>query len=721
MTRWKIGWVMLLFLACLVLMSGIAEARNPYLSKWNKNLTGWQPQGETWIDTSPEIAVNGTTVHALWFSRKSDNAETRVCYRRSVDGGQTFSPKIILYRVKPGNYLYYYKPSFKHLAVDGNSVHIAFSRYFPASGSRSWYFNLLYFRSTDNGATFEPVREVFQGTDGWYLNDNKIAAHSGKVTLGFSYYACDHSKNCVRLLNSDDGGATFKKKVVTNIDQFERSLQDLTRVGDRVYFLHYRITEPYNNGDFQAILGCASSTDGGKTFKKKQMTTKAVNGKFLSYVLHDKHYSPNIAVAGSNVYVVWTQNNTAYDSDDIALYCRRSNDQGLTWSAAKRLAISPIAGGKLNIGQETVAAKGNYVYVVFSLDNKRIFLKRSSNNGKNFHALKELTAPPGTICSDHGWWPLVQTDPSDESGKKVHVLWKGATYRYSANGGITFTKPCWLYPAWTGNVIKGLQMAIGKGKTVHYVMQAKFNTPKYGWGDEDIFYRVYNPIPPAPGANHALKLWSNSNTSRYDNMTVPHTWYINPKTKLTAELWVRPISGGVTTGTTSKIRPIFTKRDKLWPFAYALSTWNYQGVRQAAAMITTTKGHYWLHPSDKDVGRVPNYQWVHLAMTYNANVLVDNFKLYKNGELIASTTAEGKIKSSMAPLIVGYFGRWKLDELRIWNRALTEAEIKANMNKPLVGNEAGLQAYYNFDQTTKDLTGHGNNGVLMYREAYVPK
>jgi hypothetical protein len=37
----------------------------------------------------------------------------------------------------------------------------------------------------------------------------------------------------------------------------------------------------------------------------------------------------------------------------------------------------------------------------------------------------------------------------------------------------------------------------------------------------------------------------------------------------------------------------------------------------------------------------------------------------------------------------------------------------------LQGNEPGLAAYYNFNNTTKDISGNGNDGYLMYKEEFV--
>jgi len=41
----------------------------------------------------------------------------------------------------------------------------------------------------------------------------------------------------------------------------------------------------------------------------------------------------------------------------------------------------------------------------------------------------------------------------------------------------------------------------------------------------------------------------------------------------------------------------------------------------------------------------------------------------------------------------------QIDEFRVWNVARTQTQIQSNLHKTLVGNEANLVAYYNFDQT----------------------
>lgn len=57
-----------------------------------------------------------------------------------------------------------------------------------------------------------------------------------------------------------------------------------------------------------------------------------------------------------------------------------------------------------------------------------------------------------------------------------------------------------------------------------------------------------------------------------------------------------------------------------------------------------------------------------------------------------------------------------IDEVKVWNRALSSCEVSATYKVPFTGKEQGLLAYYSFDETTgttlTDLAG-ANNGTLM--------
>ena len=88
--------------------------------------------------------------------------------------------------------------------------------------------------------------------------------------------------------------------------------------------------------------------------------------------------------------------------------------------------------------------------------------------------------------------------------------------------------------------------------------------------------------------------------------------------------------------------------------------------------------------------QVPLSVWTHLAATYNNS----NLNLYVNGNLVRSVATSGALLTSTGVLRIGGNSVWGeffqgiIDEIRIYNRALTQAEIQADMNTPVGGTPA---------------------------------
>ncbi len=114
---------------------------------------------------------------------------------------------------------------------------------------------------------------------------------------------------------------------------------------------------------------------------------------------------------------------------------------------------------------------------------------------------------------------------------------------------------------------------------------------------------------------------------------------------------------------------------------------------------------------------------IHIAISYSSA----GVKIYYNGILQPGQYVTGSycsaLKNSTEPLLIGVYrylnetlGAYYdglLDELRIWGRVLTPAEILANYQEPLIGNETDLRLYYKFDEA---ILGNGNT-VINYATA----
>jgi VCBS repeat-containing protein len=119
--------------------------------------------------------------------------------------------------------------------------------------------------------------------------------------------------------------------------------------------------------------------------------------------------------------------------------------------------------------------------------------------------------------------------------------------------------------------------------------------------------------------------------------------------------------------------------------------------------------------------------WHHVAVTYDGT----NERFYLDGVLQGSRVV-GQVayapnyKYSLGVGRTTYWpddnGTWypfngSLDEVRVWNRARSAAEIASSWNKSLGAGEAGLLAYYRFDETSAatafDYSGNGRHGTFM--------
>ena len=119
--------------------------------------------------------------------------------------------------------------------------------------------------------------------------------------------------------------------------------------------------------------------------------------------------------------------------------------------------------------------------------------------------------------------------------------------------------------------------------------------------------------------------------------------------------------------------------------------------------------------------------WHHVAATKNAGTI----SVYVDGVFEASLAGfADNIIPIYSTMGAGYINNhWQgnksgtLDELSVWSTALTESEIAAYMASGLVGTEANLIAYYNFDNPA--VTPGGDNttvtgNVILVNNAVPP-
>ncbi len=117
-----------------------------------------------------------------------------------------------------------------------------------------------------------------------------------------------------------------------------------------------------------------------------------------------------------------------------------------------------------------------------------------------------------------------------------------------------------------------------------------------------------------------------------------------------------------------------------------------------------------------------NGSWHHIAMTWKRNT-TNGFVSYLDGVLVDQRNSVNVALPAMSTCVfIGSFNggseftNGQIAEVRIWNKARTQAELQANMNKRLTGKEANLVAYFPLNKVESgkvlDLVS-GNSGTVV--------
>jgi concanavalin A-like lectin/glucanase superfamily protein/Big-like domain-containing protein/putative Ig domain-containing protein len=186
-------------------------------------------------------------------------------------------------------------------------------------------------------------------------------------------------------------------------------------------------------------------------------------------------------------------------------------------------------------------------------------------------------------------------------------------------------------------------------------------------------------------------------------VTVAASGALNVTTSMTMEAWVYPTEAGGWRTVVFKEAP-----EEVWKHSYGLySAFGAEGPGGHVLLEDSVNLHA---PAALAVN-----EWSHLATTYNGSML----RLFVNGTERAAVAATGSIDVSAGDLRIGGNAMWgdffkgRIDEVRLYNRALTLAEIQSDMSTPIAD---GPVAAYSFDEgaglTARDDTGRLQTGTI---------
>lgn len=176
-------------------------------------------------------------------------------------------------------------------------------------------------------------------------------------------------------------------------------------------------------------------------------------------------------------------------------------------------------------------------------------------------------------------------------------------------------------------------------------------------------------------------------------VNVPSVAALNPSSSITIEGWVNVTDLGGCGNIIGK---------------------NFQQAWWVGICGTTLRSYLKGSGSLKDGGTLPAGQWTHFAVVYDGATR----KHYINGELVLNVVDTGLLPATNDSLRIGsdisypnHTPHGAMNEIRLWNVARTQTQIRSTINVPINTSQTGLVAVWSLQATANDVVG-GHNGAL---------
>ncbi len=193
----------------------------------------------------------------------------------------------------------------------------------------------------------------------------------------------------------------------------------------------------------------------------------------------------------------------------------------------------------------------------------------------------------------------------------------------------------------------------------------------------------------APSGAQPFGAWMTTGTT-HGFVEVPHSTALNPTAAFTLEAWVNiaPLVSG------NSCRSLVGK--------------NYQQSWWVGVCGTTLRSYLKGSSSLRDAGTLPTNEWTHIAIVFDGATR----KHYINGELQNTFAEVGPLTTSTSALRIASDVVWQftpqssaIDEVRLWNVARTEQQLRDALNEEQTASAPGLVAVWNLNGNASDALG----------------
>ena len=406
------------------------------------------------VGTHPTVAVRGSNVYVVW----TNNTAAAISFTKSANAGATFGPVLTL--SPPASLCTAASPcvpggaSAPVVASSGNHVYVAW-----VDGNHGVFLA----SSDDGGATFSGAVNVVpmgnaQGT-GVQIAASGTFVHLLSYCINCGPNAATGFGQMV-FSTSADSGQTFSTTTLSDVQG--GCCGQIALAQNNLYIAFSETTAAG-----RSVIRFMSSANNGVTLNAAVTLSDPM----------DTAFSPQIAVAGVNVYVAW------HDQTTGQVTFRSSTNGGATFGASNN-----VLPGALGLGTTpALAADGSNVYALSAAQSMPypIEYRGSSNSGGAFGTSRTLNDSPlfpsGNSCC--AVYPQIVAQ-----GSGVFVVWGALpasvssgldiAFTHSTNSGASFSGPINLshnpdfsqlaYGAGSTYLNKVDGMAVGSGR-VHIV------------------------------------------------------------------------------------------------------------------------------------------------------------------------------------------------------------------------------------------------------------
>ena len=301
------------------------------------------------------VALAVSTMGLLFFGSQfafSDNQSFNPTENISNSHGQSLFPKV---------------------ALSGDKIYTVWS------DNSSGNLEIFFARSTDGGANYSSPSNLSNDAD--QSRAPSIAISNSNIFVVWSGGSGSNSE--IFFARSTDGGASFSIANISQNSGFSYTPQ-LAASGSNVYVVWN------DNTDGNLDIMFARSTDGGDSFIGPTNISANPGGS----------YTPQLAVSGSNVFILWNDNTDG----NLDVMIAKSIDDGATFAGALDLS-DPLGLNGAYADYPQIALYNANVYVIWQgssqaevsmyTDTLDIYMAASTDAGNNFNMPLNLSNTAG--------------------------------------------------------------------------------------------------------------------------------------------------------------------------------------------------------------------------------------------------------------------------------------------------------------------------------------